>query len=329
MNYLYNSGYALVSVLVVVLLLSVLGGSFAFVMSFELKSSTIHSERLQAYYYARSGAEKGLEWVNSLSINHNNLFEEFFEENQEVYLYGDFHSNSLTYNKDSFENEKEIVVSIKFTDVTPREIEIISKGRYRDSKINEGASIVLKESSRLLPVNSNLETIPEQGNYEETPTSAGDTPDMVSGNSGVIKDGTRTYGGSVLFVAPGIGNSLKTTPNVISNFTADSFYFEENNPNRKLEIAAGSRLTLTSKLIVFYTDIHLSTPQGSHENARLCIKAKPGEEKSLVHFSYDLKYDGNTLLEAGTYYIPKDGICFPENGGNGINTPVNWDQRWQ
>jgi len=63
MNHNNEKGYTLVSVLLVVLLLVILGGAYIVVMGSEVRQSVVHSDRVQAYYYARSGAEAASDWV--------------------------------------------------------------------------------------------------------------------------------------------------------------------------------------------------------------------------------------------------------------------------
>jgi len=60
---LNNNGYTLITVLLLILLLTILGGAYIFVMNFEVSQSYQHDSRVQAYYYARSGAEVGYHWL--------------------------------------------------------------------------------------------------------------------------------------------------------------------------------------------------------------------------------------------------------------------------
>lgn len=77
-----EKGYTLVSVLLVILLLVILGGAYMVIMSAEARQSIIHSDRVQAYYYARSGAEAASNW---LIANHSS----FFEQDTNRKFYGD------------------------------------------------------------------------------------------------------------------------------------------------------------------------------------------------------------------------------------------------
>lgn len=52
-----ESGYVLVSVLLLVIILSILGGAYIFASNFEVRSSAQRSAGIQAYYFARSGVE--------------------------------------------------------------------------------------------------------------------------------------------------------------------------------------------------------------------------------------------------------------------------------
>lgn len=73
-----NKGYILVTVLLVIIILVSLGATFVFSTNFEVRNSLRYSQRLQAYYYARSGAEAARTWLEeegffssegSLSVN--------------------------------------------------------------------------------------------------------------------------------------------------------------------------------------------------------------------------------------------------------------------
>lgn len=63
MNIKNERGYTLVTVLLVIMLLTVLGGAYILAMNFEVRESYRHDNRVQAYYYSRSGVEAASEWL--------------------------------------------------------------------------------------------------------------------------------------------------------------------------------------------------------------------------------------------------------------------------
>ncbi len=77
---------------------------------------------------------------------------------------------------------------------------------------------------------------------------------------------------------------------------------------------------------MFFTDIDINR-QGS-QNGRLCLKPSTTTEYSIVHFEYDLVLNNTTLIQAGTYYIPEGGICFPNGVSGGLTPPEDWPTRW-
>jgi len=128
-------GYTLITVLLVVLLLTVLGGAYILAMNFEVRQSFQHENRVQAYYYARSGAEVGLAWLKNEGILDGSK-----EFNGEPILFqGDPHKK---FEKVSSFNQQE-KIEIKLERIDQR-LEIKSRGRFLGSNIEEEVRLTLK-----------------------------------------------------------------------------------------------------------------------------------------------------------------------------------------
>lgn len=141
MNFNNENGYTLVTVLLVVLLLTILGGAYILSMNFEVRESYRHDHRVQTYYLARSGVEAASDWL----INNQNEFLKVVEgeivskENTETILIsGNFEKLKMN---NSGGNPDDISVKIDFLNEegTPinnesekvGEIQIQGKGFFR------------------------------------------------------------------------------------------------------------------------------------------------------------------------------------------------------
>lgn len=94
-----EGGYVFLAVLVVILLLSLLGGAYVLATNFELRQSQRHSDSKQAYYHARSGVEIT---VNALMKNADTFFN---ETNEPFYFKGDLDSlNEVSFGFGEFDN---------------------------------------------------------------------------------------------------------------------------------------------------------------------------------------------------------------------------------
>ncbi len=119
MNLSNEKGYTLVSVLLVVMLLVILGGTYMVVSSTEIRQSIIHSDRVQAYYFARSGAEVGSEWIRG------NFRTELTTVGAQKAINGDLSSLNLSDNSSSTSK-----ISVLMERVNEDFVRIASTGRY-------------------------------------------------------------------------------------------------------------------------------------------------------------------------------------------------------
>lgn len=146
-----EKGYTLVTVLLVILLLTVVGGAYIFAMNFEVRESFRHDHRVQAYYFGRSGAEAASEWF----ILNKNQFLEFDEdgnidlkeeqptsvdENLIISINGNIQEEGLRFS--GSQEGDNIEIKIYLDQVVSREEVIIeSIGKY--SQARENVSLVL------------------------------------------------------------------------------------------------------------------------------------------------------------------------------------------
>lgn len=128
-----EQGYTLISVLLVVLLLTILGGAYFFAMNFEVHQSFRHDDRIQAYYFARSGAEAGFFWLEN--EGYLDGIKELDKDN--TYFEGSLQQFSF---KEEFSGEEPIEVIIMRDE---NQIRIEATGRIREKNIQEKTSLVL------------------------------------------------------------------------------------------------------------------------------------------------------------------------------------------
>lgn len=309
-----DQGYILVTVLLLVLILAVLGAAFVVATNFEGQSSFLHSDKIQAYYLARSGAETAFQYVIDNWANEK-------PEHSTIYFFGALINKGLETSYNSIEQNKNnpIYVTMTYHEDDSDWIEIKSIGKYGSNKVTEEVNLVL-EFAPSNGLNQNLKAIDDEiiaGLPIEKAVAAGDAPNMLSGNHGVIANSDRFFAGAVKFSAAGnSSNNLRTTPHDNPYFTADAFYFEADSANNKLEISERSVLTLEADKFIFYREINIGT-HNNHDDGRLCLKSK--DELSIVHFEYDLTYKGAVLVTAGTYQF-EGKLCFPAQNDNQNNT---------
>jgi len=122
-----EQGYTLISVLLVVLLLTILGGAYFFAMNFEVHQSFRHDDRIQAYYFARSGAEAGFFWLEN--EGYLDGIQELDKDN--TYFEGSLQQFSF---KEEFSGEEPIEVIIMRDE---NQIRIEATGRIREKNIQE------------------------------------------------------------------------------------------------------------------------------------------------------------------------------------------------
>lgn len=111
-----EKGSALLIMLIVLVVAMTLSTVFIFAMNNELRQSVIHDNKVQAYYYARSGAEAAYQWL------YNNNF--VLDSNK--YMFGDFEGLQLSNNAPGTEESIEVEM-----EKLEGEIVISSKGAFQ------------------------------------------------------------------------------------------------------------------------------------------------------------------------------------------------------
>jgi len=231
MNIKDERGYTLVTVLLVILLLTILGGAYIFAMNFEVRSSYIHSDSKQAYYYARSGAEAGSDWVIA---NYKNE-KENIEVGKEL---------NTSFDKGNIE------VAINFQDYGDEElIRINSTGIFRNREQN--VTLYMKRSGlegifdKAVFSNSNLDLDKAQAAIYGDVETKGVVyaPENVFPAKGSEEEPEIIENSEATFLSadfPGLkdpGTSIKVTGNNTEKIESDGYYTViETGPNATLEI---------------------------------------------------------------------------------------------
>ena len=135
-----EKGYTLVTVLLVILLLTVVGGAYIFAMNFEVRESFRHDHRVQAYYFGRSGAEAASEWFMA-NQGHYLQFDdegniEFKEELPEnisedliIEISGNLEEEGLSFSEPAEGDNVEIEIQLGKV-ISNKKVTIESVGRY-------------------------------------------------------------------------------------------------------------------------------------------------------------------------------------------------------
>jgi len=131
MKFNNEKGYTLFSVLLVVLLLTIIGGAYLIVMTSEARQSVWHSDRTQAYYLARSGAEAGFKWV----LNNQREYVKG-DGDPEVFLKGDFEQGLRLETSANPQEPINVVIEYdaSFGSLSEGSFRIISTGQYRKTE---------------------------------------------------------------------------------------------------------------------------------------------------------------------------------------------------
>lgn len=332
-----EDGYVLLSAFIVLLVLISLSAVYVSISLSEVKQAENHENKVQAYYYARSGLEKAFPKISEGLENENlNGFDDFsWDMNNSVHP----SDNKEKVNVDIRLIGENLKLNESEFDINDIEkIVVNSTGRINDISVNEKANYILYPPSSYSP--------PPAGDYEDSPVPIQDK-DWVNGNSGNIKDTGGSIEGSaeesVVFRGP--GNSLKLNKDM-AKFRASTFYFDDegrgNGPQKPIQIKKGSTLKLYSNTIIFYIDIEMGTHK-KKEDGKLCLNTAEANSTSrgVVYFAKGAKsgrnplYDKNDDLLKGAYTFPNEGACLPEDKdllipNQGDYSKINnWDLIWK
>ncbi|ACV63982.1 hypothetical protein Dtox_3247 [Desulfofarcimen acetoxidans DSM 771] len=110
-----DKGYVLVSVLMLTIILVILSTSFYYSMSTEGNLGVNYDNNVQAYYYARSGVEVALNWLNPDTFN------------ETTYLYGSLEGLQVA----STEPTDNYPIKVSVSKTGTSQIEINSNGTYQ------------------------------------------------------------------------------------------------------------------------------------------------------------------------------------------------------
>lgn len=324
MNIKDERGYTLVTVLLVVLLLTILGGAYIFAMNYEVRQSAQHDYRVQSYYLARSGAEIGYQrigeginaWLDP-DKNHEDYFADFYANKD----------SGFTGLQDSSETE-EISVDINIVpdDAVSLEqiknIQIFSSAIYKGAQREFDLELLLTPPDEVIPTDKGV----VEGDDERYPGARDN--DLVFGNT-LNKDIAQgdaplveRSGTSVVTFKDVPGQDWSIQPNTETTIEADEVYFTD-----PLEIMHKTGdptiLNIKASLIAFYEDIEFKRQGGSTiEYGNLCLQL-PEEEDALYESTatmpseelgsgkpYGIVYFGKVNNEGeieGVYFQDEDG----------------------
>lgn len=235
-----EKGYTLVTVLLVVLLLTILGGAYILAMNFEVRESYRHDNRVQAYYLARSGAETASDW---LIENQNNFLK---VDNGKVVVKESsngepFELENLNAHFSSQERNIPLVtVDIDFREVTSKE-EIIIKSIGNYGGAEETVILVMKPVG---PFDNAVYTNSPIDATKRKPTIKGDVQSggEIEGTDENI-DGTIKPNSPLEYDLPEFPNDLPPKLNLQVSNDEDLFGNGEYN---QIKITAGKTLTINT-----------------------------------------------------------------------------------
>lgn len=138
-----EDGYTLVTVLLVILLLTILGGAYILAMNFEVRQSFSHDNRIQAYYMGRSGVEAASQWLiknqNDIlridsegNLNYTDTFLGKFDENNSYTL--EFSGNFSGIKENNSSKEIDGKISFLKNGSQVEGITIEALGNFRGAK---------------------------------------------------------------------------------------------------------------------------------------------------------------------------------------------------
>lgn len=161
-------GGSLIWVLILILILAILGGAYITISTAEVLQSVRHSDRTQAYYFARSGAEIGLEWV----LTHWENWHEMEELGTKQWS-GPLQANGLSASNDA---NAPIDLKVEFAEGDPNRVWITSTGRFGNPQVVEQVQLVLEDEPNGDTIDfaefSGEHTVPDEGDVTSDATSA-------------------------------------------------------------------------------------------------------------------------------------------------------------
>lgn len=331
-----NQGYVLVSILLVVVLLTILGGAYAVTTLFEIRSSTAYGHRMQAYYYAKSGLELGYKYL--LALDDEDRISNFLEaEGPKIFIFGSIGGSITISDNDNSTGDEETFAVIEVLDQNDeKQVSINAVGRHGASIYEVEAALILRDvgEGEFKPPQSNA--FFNNGELKEGYYSASD------------KDFTQTGGGSPVIKQGGSGalddkvvfhhdkHDFKVTTNDDISLIAKEMYFTTG-----LDIDSSSnnfdtRLSLTAERIIFYEKVEIDE-HSNHGSGFLCLQA-PINEKLIYVFMKGLYLDSEKkgkIENEQVYFVPPGGkICFPNgipqlyDGDGGYKPVIEWDPFW-
>jgi type II secretory pathway pseudopilin PulG len=321
-----ESGYTLIIVFLVLTILMVLGTAYVSVALSEIKQAERHEKRVQAYYYARSGAEKAYTRIKEGLKDEFNAENDYFDnftwdlENPVILEDNNPPENKINvtiyenYDTDNPDQNKLLNItdysSLQELAQSQEKIFIKSIGRvkYQENDIEETVILDLKLPDSYTPPSAD-------SNDENTETAQenewvkGNGNNSNSNGSGVIEPIQGESDKAIVF--QGSGNSLKLNQGV-AQFKAEKFYFEDEK-DKSIQIKPDSILKLYSDTNIFYIGIELDT-HNNKDDGGLCLRTSDEniDQPGLVYFGKGLT-SGDNVIESGVYYFPNKGICLPDD----------------
>ncbi len=320
-------GSALILVLIVIFVMTALGGAFAFYANTEGKQSIHRYERDQAYYYARSGIEAGYEYLLQ-QLNDDGELGDF----EGAELYNDLDLDFLKLNENGgTDGTEKVHVEISVNDNDEREIIIASTGRYGSAE-EDITRLLSKPDAEFPPDPDDVEA--EDAEELEWTNPEGN----IKGTEGTDED-WETHEGNVLFPE---GNASEIQPNQFSSFKADKLYYLDTLYVKGKN--SGTTLEFYASLTVFYDEVMFDVNNQDEAKGRLCFGKINGDDH-IIHFKEKVYKDGEELKDKNddsfkgeTYKIKEDydKACLPDQKDRLKKTsyqPVpsleDWNEYWE
>ncbi|MEW5785519.1 MAG: hypothetical protein AB1767_10680 [Bacillota bacterium] len=220
MNIRDEKGSILVTVLIVMAVLALLSTVFIFAATTEGKQSALHDDKIQAYYYARSGVEAALEWLDP----------DHYQLTEKVYLYGDLNGFLVYTAAQSGTDPIKVEIEPKSGGA---EIEIAAEGTYgaATERVNLTLALQVEQAGATMPpFDMALFSMIEGGSSSETAIKL-EGSSRIIGTAGTNAAGAKSvyFGWSTgidqgdLYIGPGASaNQVVVQVNKNGNITSGS-----------------------------------------------------------------------------------------------------------
>lgn len=255
---------ALIMAVVVMMVFTILGTALLIVSSSEANIVSLQSKNMQAYYFARAGAESTFTaWKNAPSAGKSRPL----GDSPTYYLQSDGSFSTTSTSLGKFQ-----VKVTKSGDITT----IISTGTYSNTDIKQTSTV----------------TITQINNY-----LFGDTVGWYDYNSGQVNPGNHEHKKGSIVVKPKDHIKYPNKNDYTTTYDADTIYFD-----CSLGGPDHNKITLLTNVVVTYNSLEIFGNGAAAANSDLFLKVPTGGGITIGNGSTYLDGNGNTINVSGKKY---------------------------